>query len=111
MSASDGALKHHFEDIEQQRGAERLGMWMFLATEILFFGGIFMAYTVYRHWYAKRLEKSTEGLRVLVHPKLPPCRKSTGQTLHPPLSCRTSPPQGGRLAVPPPCPHLQPKKG
>src|ERR671933_89586 len=42
MSASvgAGALKHHFEDIEQQRGAERLGMWMFLATEILFFADI-----------------------------------------------------------------------
>lgn len=39
---------HQFEDIEQQREAGRLGMWVFLATEILFFGGLFAAYTVYR---------------------------------------------------------------
>ena len=45
------ALKHHFEDLGQQHACERLGIWMFLATEILFFGGIFGAYTVYRLWY------------------------------------------------------------
>jgi cytochrome c oxidase subunit 3 len=66
MSASAGALKHHFEDIEQQRGAERLGMWMFLATEILFFGGIFLAYTVYRHWYAKDFADISGRLNVAV---------------------------------------------
>src|SRR5262245_2193434 len=66
MSDSAGALKHHFEDIEQQRGAERLGMWMFLATEILFFGGIFLAYTVYRQWYAKEFAEASGRLNVLV---------------------------------------------
>jgi len=66
MSASEGALKHHFEDIEQQRGAERLGMWMFLATEILFFGGIFLAYTVYRNMYAKDFADISGRLNVLV---------------------------------------------
>ena len=40
---------HQFEDIEQQRDAGRLGMWVFLVTEILFFGGMFTAYTVYRN--------------------------------------------------------------
>lgn len=44
-------LKHHFEDLGQQHACERLGIWMFLATEILFFGGVFGAYTVYRLWY------------------------------------------------------------
>ena len=66
MSASAGALKHHFEDIEQQRGAERLGMWMFLATEILFFGGIFMAYTIYRFMYARDFADISGRLNVLV---------------------------------------------
>src|SRR5262245_3066977 len=66
MSDSAGALRHHFEDIEQQRGAERLGMWMFLATEILFFGGVFLAYTVYRHWYAKDFADVSGRLNVLV---------------------------------------------
>jgi cytochrome c oxidase subunit III len=66
MSASAGALKHHFEDIEQQRGAERLGMWVFLATEVLFFGGLFLAYTVYRNMYAKDFADAAGRLNVLV---------------------------------------------
>lgn len=44
-------LLHHFADPEQQRNAASLGMWVFLATEIMFFGGMFCAYLVYRHWY------------------------------------------------------------
>ncbi len=44
-------LQHHFEDLGQQHEASTLGMWMFLATEILFFGGLFLAYTVYRSMY------------------------------------------------------------
>jgi cytochrome c oxidase subunit III len=66
MSASAGALRHHFEDIEQQRGAERLGMWMFLATEVLFFGGLFLAYTVYRNLYAKDFADAAGRLNVLI---------------------------------------------
>jgi cytochrome c oxidase subunit 3 len=42
------ALAHHFDDLEQQHSAGLLGMWLFLATEIMFFGGMFAAYTVYR---------------------------------------------------------------
>ena len=66
MSASVGALRHHFEDIEQQRGAERLGMWMFLATEILFFGGLFFGYTVYRWLYPKDFAAMSSLLNVFV---------------------------------------------
>jgi cytochrome c oxidase subunit 3 len=44
-------LKHHFDNLEQQHSAERLGMWFFLVTEVLFFSGLFVAYTVYRNWY------------------------------------------------------------
>ena len=44
-------LQHHFEDMGQQHEASTLGMWMFLATEILFFGGLFLAYAVYRTTY------------------------------------------------------------
>ena len=44
----DPNLAHHFESVEQQRQSSKLGMWLFLATEILFFGGLFVAYTVYR---------------------------------------------------------------
>ena len=46
--ASHPALQHHFENLEQQREAGTLGMWVFLVTEIMFFGGMFFAYTLYR---------------------------------------------------------------
>jgi cytochrome c oxidase subunit 3 len=42
------AVDHHFENADQQYQSAKLGMWIFLATEILFFGGLFVAYTVYR---------------------------------------------------------------
>jgi cytochrome c oxidase subunit 3 len=45
-------LAHHFSDIDQQNEAGTLGMWLFLVTEIMFFGGLFAAYAVYRSlWY------------------------------------------------------------
>ena len=48
---SHPALQHHFENLEQQREAGALGMWVFLVTEIMFFGGMFFAYTLYRSLY------------------------------------------------------------
>ena len=42
------AVDHHFENADQQYQSAKLGMWLFLATEILFFGGLFVAYSVYR---------------------------------------------------------------
>jgi cytochrome c oxidase subunit III len=44
-------LRHHFENMEQQSGAASMGMWVFLITEIMFFGGMFMAYLAYRYEY------------------------------------------------------------
>ena len=44
-------LRHHFETVEQQREAASFGMWVFLLTEVMFFGGMFMAYLIYRNWY------------------------------------------------------------
>jgi cytochrome c oxidase subunit 3 len=44
-------VAHHFDDAEQQYTAASLGMWLFLATEILFFGGLFAGYAQYRFWY------------------------------------------------------------
>jgi cytochrome c oxidase subunit 3 len=46
-----GALQHHFDNMEQQRAAGTLGMWVFLVQEIMFFGGLFLAYTLYRTTY------------------------------------------------------------
>jgi cytochrome c oxidase subunit III len=45
------ALQHQFDSMSQQREAAVLGMWSFLLTEILFFGGLFLAYMLYRIWY------------------------------------------------------------
>ena len=44
-------LRHHFETIEQQHEASAFGMWIFLLTEFMLFGGMFVAYMVYRTWY------------------------------------------------------------
>jgi cytochrome c oxidase subunit 3 len=45
------ALAHHFDDLWQQKEAATLGMWIFLATEVLFFGGLFATYSIYRGLY------------------------------------------------------------
>jgi cytochrome c oxidase subunit 3 len=42
------ALVHQFDDMEQQREASTFGMWVFLLTEIMMFGGLFTAYLIYR---------------------------------------------------------------
>jgi cytochrome c oxidase subunit III len=45
------ALAHHFDNLEQQREAGALGMWVFIAQEVMFFGGLFLAYLIYRMRY------------------------------------------------------------
>src|SRR5437763_1177381 len=47
------ALAHHFDTLEQQREASTLGMWVFLSTEVLFFGVLFAVYSLYRAWYSQ----------------------------------------------------------
>jgi len=53
---------HQFEDMDQQHDAGNLGMWLFLATEIMFFGGLFMSYIVYR---TKFPDAFADGSRLL----------------------------------------------
>ena len=64
MSTKEGSLAHHFDSLEQQHQAGTLGMWTFLATEILFFGGLFLAYTVYRSDYFAAFVAGSEHLDV-----------------------------------------------
>lgn len=45
-------VAHQFDDLEQQRLSAKLGMWAFLVTEVLFFGGMFAGYAVYRGLYS-----------------------------------------------------------
>jgi cytochrome c oxidase subunit 3 len=60
--ASHPALQHHFESLEQQREAGTLGMWVFLVTEIMFFGGMFFAYTLYRTKYPAAFASASNHL-------------------------------------------------
>jgi cytochrome c oxidase subunit 3 len=63
---SDGArhLAHHFDDTVQQHYAASLGMWVFLATEIMFFGGALLCYIVYRTHYADAFAHASHHLDV-----------------------------------------------
>lgn len=65
-SANHSILAHHFEDLEQQREAETMGMWLFLATEILIFGSIITGYTIYRIRYPREFEAASAHLNVLI---------------------------------------------
>lgn len=49
--AHASTLAHHFADHEQQHEAAEIGMWLFLTTEFMFFGGVFLGYFVYRWTY------------------------------------------------------------
>ena len=60
------ALQHHFDDLGQQHEASTLGMWAFLTTEILFFGGIFLAYAVYRSTYYEAFAEAAHHQNILV---------------------------------------------
>jgi cytochrome c oxidase subunit 3 len=66
LSTNHAVLAHHFEDLGQQRETETFGMWIFLATEILIFGAIFTAYTVYRLKYPLDFEAASGKLNVLI---------------------------------------------
>ena len=60
------ALLHHFATEQQQKDAASLGMWVFLATEIMFFGGMFCAYLVYRYWYFGDFGAGSQSLSVIL---------------------------------------------
>lgn len=66
-------VQHHYVDSDQQFDAAKLGMWVFLVNEILFFGGLFCAYIIYRAWYpdlfqqaAMELNKFLGGINTIV---------------------------------------------
>src|SRR5438128_7961591 len=60
------ALAHHFDDIAQQYEASHLGMWVFLLTEIMFFGGLFTGYAVYRSVYAVAFAEGSHHLDLVL---------------------------------------------
>ena len=62
--AVHGAHAHHFDDPIQQREASTLGMWIFLVTEVMFFGGLFTAYVTYRALYPDAFAHASHHLDV-----------------------------------------------
>ena len=64
--AETPALREQFDDSEQQKDASTLGMWIFLITEIMFFGGMFLAYTVYRNFYPTVFAVASSSLNAVI---------------------------------------------
>jgi cytochrome c oxidase subunit 3 len=60
------ALQHQFETMEQQQESATLGMWLFLVTEVMFFGGLFMAYLLYRVWYPEAWSEGSRELDIVL---------------------------------------------
>ena len=60
------ALQHHFDDLEQQQEASTLGMWLFLVTEVMFFGGMIAAYMLYRIWYPVAWAEGSNELNIVM---------------------------------------------
>ena len=64
--AEQQRVKHHFATADQQMDADTLGMWTFLVTEVLFFGGMFAAYAVYREMYPAAFAATSEFMNVKI---------------------------------------------
>jgi cytochrome c oxidase subunit 3 len=62
---AESYVAHHFPNLRQQEHAARLGMWLFLATELLLFGGLFTAYSVYRYLHPGAFAAAGERLSVV----------------------------------------------
>ena len=60
------ALREQFDTAQQQKDASTLGMWIFLITEIMFFGGMFLAYTIYRSAYPEIFAVCSSSLNVYI---------------------------------------------
>jgi cytochrome c oxidase subunit 3 len=60
------ALREQFDTEAQQKDASTLGMWIFLITEIMFFGGMFLAYSVYRSTYFTIFALASSSLDLIV---------------------------------------------
>jgi cytochrome c oxidase subunit III len=58
--------QHQFETMEQQQETSTLGMWAFLVTEVMFFGGLFAAYAVYRYLYPHAFSEASHHLNYII---------------------------------------------
>jgi cytochrome c oxidase subunit 3 len=62
--AQHAGLAHQFQDLDQQQEADTLGIWVFLVTEIMFFGGLFASYAIYRWLYFAAFEGGSHILDI-----------------------------------------------
>src|SRR5690242_17187438 len=65
MADAYAALQEQFEEMPQQKEAATLGMWAFLATEVLFFGAMLLSYIAYRHAYPREFAEASHHTIVL----------------------------------------------
>ncbi len=65
-TAAASYLAHHFESLPKQQHAARLGMWLFLATEVLLFAALFAAYAVYRWLFKEQFAESSRELQTWI---------------------------------------------
>jgi cytochrome c oxidase subunit 3 len=56
--------RHHFESVAQQFDATNFAMWLFLLTEVMFFGGLFTAYLIMRNWYYPAFVEASHQLNI-----------------------------------------------
>ena len=56
--------RHHFESVDQQFDATNFAMWLFLLTEIMFFGGLFASYLIMRNWYYRPFVEGSHQLSI-----------------------------------------------
>jgi len=66
LAPQEPGLRHHFDDSAQQLESSTLGMWVFLVTEVMFFGGMFGAYTVYRNMYPEAFASTSHFMNVTI---------------------------------------------
>jgi cytochrome c oxidase subunit 3 len=64
LSANNSLLADHFADLEQQHEATVLGMWIFLATELMVFGPLFTGYAIYRAAYPNEFTAGSDALNI-----------------------------------------------
>jgi len=64
LSESQPGLAHHFDSYAQQRESSNLGMWLFLVTEIMFFGGMFLTYVIYRSRFSAAFHAGSHELDI-----------------------------------------------
>jgi cytochrome c oxidase subunit 3 len=56
--------RHHFESVDQQFDATNFAMWLFLVTEVMFFGGLFASYLIMRNWYYRPFVEGSHQLSI-----------------------------------------------